>query len=356
MEGEICYALTGGLTPARPKGRPSDARDTAYLFRSTDLEHWEYLHPFYEGGVFTDAGEDCAVPQFFPLGDRYALLFASHLRGPSCYLGTYAGHRFVPESVTRFSWSPSLSRVGTFCEGLTLLDGRNRRILFGRMSEGRFGYVQRAAGWSGISCLTMLIEAAPDGGLLVEPVPELRILRDRRFDHPGLNLQNECRTLHGLQGDGLEIDADFVWDDAEEFGLKVLRSPEGEEETLVRFVANPGQRHPAQAERIVRRAETGLTVAPVRELFIDPARSSLSAEVANRECQSRPVPAMPGDTVKLRVFVDRSVVEVFCQGRHYLGKRVYPSRDDSLGVAVYAIGGSARLVGLTAWTLSSIWD
>ena len=58
-------------------------------------------------------------------------------------------------------------------EGLTLLDDQGRRILFGRLHEGRYSYVQRASNWAGIFALPMVLSLSADGDLLMEPVPEL---------------------------------------------------------------------------------------------------------------------------------------------------------------------------------------
>jgi len=55
------------------------------------------------------------------------------------------------------------------------------------------------------------------------------------------------------------------------------------------------------------------------------------------------------------VFVDRSVVEVFVNGNLYLAMRVYPSRQDSVGVSVRAQGQDAVLKRLDAWPMQSIW-
>ena len=73
VEGDTYYALTGNSGAAPP--------DVAYLYTSQDFAHWEYLHPFYEGGVFTEWGEDCGCPDFFRLGDKHVLSFTSHPRG-----------------------------------------------------------------------------------------------------------------------------------------------------------------------------------------------------------------------------------------------------------------------------------
>jgi beta-fructofuranosidase len=63
-----------------------------------------------------------------------------------------------------------------------------------------------------------------------------------------------------------------------------------------------------------------------------------------------------GEPLRLRVFIDRSVVEVFANGRQYLAMRVYPGREDSLGVSLRAQGQDAVLNQLDAWTMQSIWS
>lgn len=59
--------------------------------------------------------------------------------------------------------------------------------------------------------------------------------------------------------------------------------------------------------------------------------------------------------MKLRVFIDRSIIEVFANGRQCLTLRAYPTLKDSTGVSVFARGGGARLVSLNAWQMRSIW-
>jgi beta-fructofuranosidase len=56
--------------------------------------------------------------------------------------------------------------------------------------------------------------------------------------------------------------------------------------------------------------------------------------------------------LKLRVFVDRSVVEVFANGgRQAVTRRIYPSRPDSTGVALFSDGGPTIVRRVRAWDL-----
>ena len=50
--------------------------------------------------------------------------------------------------------------------------------------------------------------------------------------------------------------------------------------------------------------------------------------------------------------LDCSAIEVFANGKLCLTTRIYPSRDDSLGTAAFAHGGSATLQRMDAWELA----
>ena len=52
------------------------------------------------------------------------------------------------------------------------------------------------------------------------------------------------------------------------------------------------------------------------------------------------------------MYLDRSVLEVFADGRQALTQRIYPTRTDSLGVRLYALGGDAHVTRLRAWDMA----
>ncbi len=58
----------------------------------------------------------------------------------------------------------------------------------------------------------------------------------------------------------------------------------------------------------------------------------------------------------MQVFVDRSVVEVFVNGRQCVAVRVYPDRPDSVGVSLRAQGSAAKVKSLDAWQMDSIYE
>ena len=69
--------------------------------------------------------------------------------------------------------------------------------------------------------------------------------------------------------------------------------------------------------------------------------------------QQAPFALPPGDTLKLRVFLDRSIVEVYGDDRQCVTQRIYPSRQDALGVSLFCQGGSAKALSLKAWDMAA---
>ena len=52
----------------------------------------------------------------------------------------------------------------------------------------------------------------------------------------------------------------------------------------------------------------------------------------------------------LRVFVDKSIVEVFANDRQAVARRVYPKLG-GLGVKLFAKGGDVKVLSVKAWEL-----
>ena len=335
-EGDTWYSLSGSYVGHPPKVIGA-SRDAAFMFRSPDLIHWEYMGLLYELG---EEG-DCAVPDFFPLGDKHMLLFASHTRGGQYYIGSYANQRFTPEhhgrlNFTTFDRTPGASLTlftsGDLIAPISWGDASGRRVMIAWIAEGRTEAAQRASGWAGILSLPRVLSLNADGTLRIEPLPDLQSLRadHRRFTDLPL-APAAFQHLDEVQGDCLEISAVLEPQDAEAMGLKLRRSPGGEEETLVLY-------KPAESR-----------------IELDVTRSSLDASAIGRETQGTSLELASGEPLELRIFLDRSVVEVFVNSRLCLTKRIYPSRPDSLGVGLLAHGGIAMLRSMDVWKMNAIW-
>jgi sucrose-6-phosphate hydrolase SacC (GH32 family) len=91
--------------------------------------------------------------------------------------------------------------------------------------------------------------------------------------------------------------------------------------------------------------------AAEKKLKVDTAKSS--ATEGPKSVEAGPFALHAGKPLKIRVFVDKSVVEVFANdGRQAVMRRIYPSRPDSVGVALFSNGGQASVTSLEAWEMA----
>jgi beta-fructofuranosidase len=144
-------------------------------------------------------------------------------------------------------------------------------------------------------------------------------------------------ALDGVAGDAIELAAEINTRGAPMVELNVLRSPGGEEATRICFYQGRGYR--------------GASV-----LSVDSSRSSTLPDARSRPPENAQVRLGRREPLRLRVFVDRSVVEVFANGRQCAAVRVYRGRDDSVGVSLRAQGRDATLTSLDAWQMKSIYE
>jgi beta-fructofuranosidase len=267
-------------------------------------------------------------PDFFPLGDRHVLVVSVWDYDRTLYsvyfTGTYAEHKFAPEHLHRLDFGAS------FYAPQSLRDAQGRRIMWGWLREEREPQAHVAAGWAGVMSLPRVLSLRSDGMLDMRPAPELTALRGSHYQLRDVDLKPEGSGLPtGLRGDTLEIVAEFDPSEAAAIGLAVRTAPDRSEQTRVSY-------------------------DPIHQrLAIDSSESSMSAE-AQGGAHSGPLVLSSGETLRLQVFLDRSVVEVFGNERVCVTSRVYPSRADSLGVELFAHGGAARLISMDGWEMSPI--
>jgi beta-fructofuranosidase len=171
----------------------------------------------------------------------------------------------------------------------------------------------------------------PEGALRLEPVDELKSLRREHWHLENLDVTAAASLLEEVQGDCLEIEAVFEPEPSSEFGLRLRCSPDGEEQTRVAYAG-------AQ-ERLV----------------VEPNQASLSTTV-DRDMHKAPLSLGADGRLRLRLFLDRSVLEVFANGHTCLASRIYPTRPDSLGLGLFVRAGEVKVKSLDIWTIASTWD
>ncbi|HVP21093.1 MAG TPA: glycoside hydrolase family 32 protein [Anaerolineaceae bacterium] len=304
-------------------------------YRSDDLVHWDYLgilmagdeaqrKPFWTGAMW-----EC--PNFFKLDGQSVLLFSvqtdpGELLYPVYYVGEEVGSGFEP------SGSSILVHGNSFYAPQVMCARDGRVLMWGWLKESRRPGAYRQAGWAGVMSLPLALSLLPGGKMRIEPVEELKSLRREHWHFEGLDLGPDFAGLPGgLRGDCLEIEAVFEPGPSAEFGLGLLASPDGQEQNRLVYDC-------ARDSLVVERDQ-----------------SSLNPEVDREPCQA-PLSLDADGALRLRVFLDRSVLEVFANQHTCLATRVYPTRLDSLGLDLFAIQGETKLKSLDVWRMESIWS
>ena len=333
---DMYYSLSGGTLPHGPGGKPVRAN---FLLRSADLANWVYLHPFVEDDQYTLVGDDGACPYFWQIGDRHMLLFFSHMSGGQYLLGDYdkARDKFVVTAGAKNNFGAA-APAGVHAPSATP-DGDGGLIVIYNMNPAK-----PTKGWNQIMTLPRRLTLVSRDEIGVEPAGDIESLR---YDHQHVNAMpltaNEEIVLDTIKGNAMELELEVDVKGAPMFELNVFRSPNKEEFTRIAFFRERGLRN--------------LTGRNVRDslLTIDSSYSSVAPDVRSRAPETGAVPIMGDETLKLRVFVDKSVVEVFANGRQCVAMRVYPDREDSVGVSLRSQGQDSQLVSLDAWQMKNIY-
>jgi beta-fructofuranosidase len=321
-----------------PNSEYLKGKATLDLYRSADLASWNSVGTFLKDGYFTEPGEDAGCANFLPLGNgKHLLLFFSHKRAGQYYIGHYDREtfRFEPGTHGRMNYGPvkrdSLHAPSGFvdpqgrCIALWNMIGRIPILTLPRQLSVNWEAPRRAVDYL--------------NPLTIEPIEELKRLRFNPVEIGETMIPANGETvLEGVNGKAMELRIEIDPMKAREVGIHVLRSPDGREKTKISLFMQGWARNPN-----------------MRELMIDVTEASLSPGVQSRSPEIGPLYLEDGKALRLRVFIDRSVVEVFANGRQCLTLRTYPSLADSTGVSVFARGNEAKLVSLAAWQMRSIW-
>jgi len=276
--------------------------------KDKELTKWEYA------GRLEGVSGEC--PNFFPLKDKWVLIRSTH---PISYVvGDFDARSIAFNSggsagTMDYGFGKNPPKDRSWTRGLygtnALEDKKGRRILLGWIC----GFKPRR-GWNGCMSLPRILTLDEEQRLIQSPAPELKKLRGDRHAVQKLALNNKEQRLKGIAGDTMEILAEFEAGDAETFGLKVRQSQDGKNAVTIRYTNG------------------NLNVA--------------GTDVPLKLISGR---------LKLHLFIDKSVIEVFINDGVTSVTRVeYPGEND-LGVSVFAENGNATLRSLDVWKLKSIW-
>jgi sucrose-6-phosphate hydrolase SacC (GH32 family) len=313
----VTYALFGYF--------PLDTTKEATVMKSTDQKNWEYVGKFLSKempGVTRSKdvrlNDDISCPNFFKIGNKWMLLCISHRRGCRYYLGDWKGGQFTPDFHGWMNWSQEdganlYGHGGAFFAPESLLTPDGRRVMWAWMfacSKKRFGPT-----WHEVISLPRELSLPEDGILRIKPLRELEQLRRDPAVEKDVVVQNETPyRLKDIAGDAIEVSATIEQGEARAYGVRVLCDKSN------------GQ---------------GLDVVVV------PTHRTLRVGDT-----TAPLDLLPDENIQLRIFVDRSVVEVFVNDRQAVVKQHGYAPGD-VGVCLFSKGGKMKVREVTGWQMAA---
>ena len=296
-------------------------------YQSLDLVQWDYCGPLLVDDARTrpySTGAMWECPNFFPLGGRHVLIVSAQsaqgeLLYPVYFAGAYDGQIFTA------GVEDILVHGSSFYAPQILRRPDGRVLMWGWLKEGRPEAEALNTGWAGVMSLPIELTWRAEGRVGLAPVPELQGLRRQHWHFAGRALDVNERWGLDAAGEALELIAEFEHDPAGVFGFDLLCGPEGTPQARVVYDA------------------------PHSTLSVDPG-PTFASTVATPERYAAPLP--PTGRLRLHVFLDRTVLEVFANDTCCLAARLYPEHPEQQGLGVSLIAGSAVLRSLEVWSLA----
>ena len=200
-----------------------------------------------------------------------------------------------------------------------------------------------AFGWSGIMSLPRTLTWNSQEVLIIEPVEELQRLRLRKREEKNIRVsKDEPIRLRSVEGNTLDLLLTIDPNDAEVCGIKVCASPDGQEETTIEY-------NRESAQLTIDLEKSGLDESIKYYQYVMYSRGD-NPRVTKQEA---PLKLNPDEKLELRIFIDRSIVEVFANKRQCMTQCIYPTRQDSQGVELFVKGGSMLVESFEAWDIAA---
>lgn len=298
-DGKKTFMVLGGSLNESKGGQ---AVVNIYEAENAGLTKWKYRGVLFQ--LPDSAARTAECPNFFKLGDEW-VLFVSPYGKVQYFTGDFdvITCRFHPRTRGVLGAGPN------FYAPNTMLVPDDRRLVWGWINgfpDGR--------GWNGCLSVPRLLGFSCDGQLLQNPAPQLEKLRGKGVDWKNVSLDPTARKFLLPATNTVEI--------AMEIDLQTA--------SRVNFLIQSGGKNSP-----VTLDYDGL------ELQVMDVKAPLTLPKGNRK-------------LKLRIFLDRSVLEVFANGTLCVTKTIAPL-EPGASLEIRAEGGSANAKQIQAWPMKSIW-
>ena len=327
-ETDYYYQISGG--------------EVAGFFRSRDMRAWEYLGDLIPQNDRKRLDfEDLSCPDFFTIGDKHMLLFISHNLGTQYYLGTFKNGKFTVEQHHRMNWPG-----GTFFAPEQLVDDKGRNLIWGWVLERKPEHLPDF-GWSGVMSMPRALSLSSDGMLEIHPPEEFMSLRLDGVEEKNVTLTANSEKELDLQGKSMEIQVEMKGGFQSQFGVKVFCSPDGKEETIIAY-------DPTTKELVIDFAKSSVSgngQTTMRPNCMRPPELEGFTEPVSE--QRAPFELKEGESLKLDIFIDKSIIEVFANGRQCVTQVVYPELPESNGVKLFSGGEKVSVPKVNVWKMAT---
>ena len=280
------------LTPLNAVLKPREYPDTKWKYRGVMFHHPD-----------PDA-RTSECPNFFKLGDEW-LLFVSPYGKVQYFVGDFDAEtcRFRPRARGFLDHGPN------FYAPNTMLVPDGRRLVWGWVNGFPGG-----RGWNGCLSLPRQLSLSRAGQLQQTPAPQLNKLRGKPVAWRDVLLDSDRKSLVLPDSNTLEIETEIDLHSATSVGLGIKN---------------------------VNKAPQALVNFNGSELQVLDAKAPLTLPKGDRK-------------LKLRIFIDRSVLEVFANETAGITKTIAPLEAD-VSLEIRAEGGDAKAKRIQAWPMKTIW-
>jgi len=326
--GDRWFQLVGSVVPGRT--------GAALVYESRDLRQWTYRGPLFslDAAQYPAFVRTFELPVLLPLGKgadgRERHIFMVDVAAQAYYwTGVFDPDeaRFILDSE-----APRVFDLGEnhFSGPSGFVDPKTGRSIVFSIAQGeRTSQAEWESGWAHNAGLPVSMWLGDDGDVRLAPIAETAGLRQALLlDLRDATPAQAAAALSKVDGDMLEVELELAYaGGTERRGLALRRSPDGAEETRLYF-------DPARRRVEIDRERTTL----------DPQARSRGVQGGALDLRSAPL--------RLRVFLDRSMVEAYVNDRRSLTSRVYPTRSDATGLALMAASGD-RVLSLKVWRMGA---
>jgi beta-fructofuranosidase len=304
--------------------RTKDQHGQVLLYRSVNLIDWEFINVAAKSEGNLGFMWEC--PDLFRLEGQDVLAMSPQGVKPKGNL--YHNLHQAGYLIGELDYQTGLFKHGDFhlfdygfdfYAPQTTQDAQGRRILIAWMAMWESEMPEQRDNWAGAMTIPREL-SFKDGEIVCNPVPELTNLRQGLVHYEYVTISGE-QELANLSGDSYELEVQIDAKSASQFGIKLRVDQENHQETILTYDLNEGLLS-------FDRNKSGQGPIGIRK-----------ASVQLRD-----------NTLYLRIFVDKSSVEVFInEGEKVMTARIYPD-EEATGIRFFA-DEEIELNFLNKWSL-----